>query len=129
MNLDNDFYFTGGRGNKPRIYVSTNSLAEPPNWIRAERVKSPIIYTGENFTAEIRLSYPINYSGYFQIKKVIFNNPATIVFWTDGTKTVVKCAEGDTFSKETGLALAFMKKAHNNKGNYNDVLKKWICDN
>ena len=27
------------------------------------------------------------------IKKVIFNPPATIVFWEDGSKTVVKCRE------------------------------------
>ena len=44
------------------------------------------------------------------VKKVIFNNPATIVFWSDGTKTVVKCQEGDTFDQEKGLALCFMKK-------------------
>ena len=26
------------------------------------------------------------------IRKVIFNDPATVVLWSDGTKTVVKCA-------------------------------------
>lgn len=34
------------------------------------------------------------------IKKVIFNDPATIILWKDGTKTVVKCQEGDTYDKE-----------------------------
>lgn len=34
-----------------------------------------------------------------EIKKVIFNPPATIVFWLDGTKTVVKCKEGEEFSE------------------------------
>jgi hypothetical protein len=62
----------------------------------------------------------------FQIQKVIFNNPATIVFWADGTKTVVKCQEGDTYSRETGLATAIAKKALGNKGNFNDVFKKFI---
>ena len=33
------------------------------------------------------------------IKKVIFNDPATVVIWDDGTKTVVKCSEGDTYSE------------------------------
>ena len=60
------------------------------------------------------------------IKKVIFNNPATIVFWNDGTKTVVKCQKGDTFSKELGLAMAISKKFFGNKGNYNDVFNKYI---
>ena len=34
------------------------------------------------------------------ITNVIFNNPATIVFWSDGTKTVVKCDERDEFYPE-----------------------------
>lgn len=60
------------------------------------------------------------------IKKVIFNDPATIVYWTDGTKTVVKCQEGDEFSKETGLALCIAKKAYGNGSDFNNVFKKWI---
>lgn len=60
------------------------------------------------------------------IKDVIFNNPATIVLWKDGTKTVVKCQEGDTYSKELGLAMCISKKYLGNKGNFNEVFKKWI---
>lgn len=45
-----------------------------------------------------------------KIKKVIYNDPATIVLWNDGTKTVVKCMEGDTFSQEMGLAMCICKK-------------------
>jgi len=44
------------------------------------------------------------------IKKVIFNDPATIVLWDDGTKTVVKCSLGDTYSKWAGLAFCICKK-------------------
>lgn len=61
-----------------------------------------------------------------EIENVIFNDPATIVIWTDGTKTVVKCQPGDTYSKETGLALCIAKKFFDNKGNFNEVFKKWI---
>lgn len=60
------------------------------------------------------------------IKKVIFNNPATIVFWNDGTKTTVKCSERDEYSEEVGLAMAISKKAFGNKGNFNEVFKKYI---
>ena len=45
------------------------------------------------------------------ITKVIFNDPATIVFWADGTKTVVKCCEHDEFDPEKGMAMAIAKKA------------------
>ena len=60
------------------------------------------------------------------IKKVHFNDPATVVLWSDGTKTVVKCQPGDVYSKETGLALCIAKKFLGNKGNFNDVFKQWI---
>lgn len=63
-------------------------------------------------------------SGEFRIKRVIFNEPATIVLWKDGTKTVVKCHEGDTFDKEKGLAMCFAKKALNNKYGYYNVFLK-----
>jgi len=59
------------------------------------------------------------------IKKVIFNNPATIVLWEDGTKTVVKRQKGERWDKEKGLAMAIVKKTYGNKGNYNDIFKKW----
>lgn len=59
-----------------------------------------------------------------EIDNVIFNDPATIIFWKDGTKTVVK-AEGEDFDPEKGLAMAISKKALGNKGNYFDIFKKW----
>lgn len=43
------------------------------------------------------------------INRIIFNNPATIVYWADGTKTVVKTHD-EEFSEEHGLAMAFAKK-------------------
>ena len=61
----------------------------------------------------------------FEIKKVIFNNPATIVYWTDGTKTVVKAQKGDMFDPEKGLTMAFTKKALGNEGSYYNTIKKW----
>lgn len=60
------------------------------------------------------------------IKKVIFNDPATIVIWSDDSKTVVKCQSNDTYSKELGLAMCIAKKYLGNTGNYNEVFKKWI---
>lgn len=60
------------------------------------------------------------------IERVIFNDPATIVIWKDGTKTVVKCQDGDEYDAEKGLALCISKKALGNKGNFNEVFKKWV---
>lgn len=47
-------------------------------------------------------------------KKIIYNGPATIILWTDGTKTVVKCKEGDPYSPEAGFALAVLKRLTGN---------------
>lgn len=60
------------------------------------------------------------------ISKVIFNDPATIVFWRDGSKTVVKCQEGDTYDKEKGLAMAFVKKYHGNSSDYYDHIRRYL---
>lgn len=60
------------------------------------------------------------------IDKVILNDPATIVFWQDGTKTIVKCQNGDKFDPEKGIAMAFMKRQYGNKGYYMDEINKNI---
>lgn len=60
-----------------------------------------------------------------KIKKVIFNDPATIIYWNDNTKTVVK-AEGETFDPEKGMAMAITKKALGNQGKYYNEFKKWL---
>lgn len=60
------------------------------------------------------------------IKNVIFNDPATIILWADGTKTVVKCQDGDIYDPEKGMAMAICKKALGNQGNYCEVFKKWL---
>ena len=59
------------------------------------------------------------------IRKVIFNNPATIVLWSDGTKTVVKCGPDDIFDEEKGLAMAIVKKMAGNDSRFHKVFKQW----
>lgn len=66
--------------------------------------------------AKTKNSYPLN------VSKIIFNPPATIVFWEDGTKTVVKCAAEDEFSEYYGFLAALGKKAYEN----NSQIKKLI---
>lgn len=55
-------------------------------------------------------------------KEVIFAPPATIVYWQDGSRTVVKCSEEDEFSEEMGFVLCFMKKMFGNNGSYNNYI-------
>ena len=66
---------------------------------------------------------PTNYLP--EIKNVKFNGPAPIVLLADGPKTVVKCQDGDDYSKEVGLAMCIVKKVFGNTSKYNDIFKKW----
>lgn len=63
-----------------------------------------------------------------KVKKVIFNPPATIVYWFDGTKTIVKRQKGEIFDKEKGFAMACAKKFFGNKGNYYNEFRKHGAD-
>ena len=49
-----------------------------------------------------------------RLDRVVYNDPATIVFWSDGTKTVVKCSPKDTYDPEKGLLLCIAKKTSDN---------------
>lgn len=79
-------------------------------------------YCDEDIKQVRNLYYGLSLS----IKDVIFNPPATIVFWMDGTKTVVK-DQGEVFyDPEKGMAMAVAKKAFGNQGNYYNQFKKHI---
>lgn len=85
--------------------------------------------------------FKVNYAGMFDrnifvkkqrkesimglIKNVIFNDPATIVYWRDGSKTVVK-AVNEPFDPEKGLAMAIVKRCLGNEGNYYELFKEWL---
>ena len=43
-------------------------------------------------------------------KKVIFNGPVTIVYWDDGTKTIVKCDDIDLYDQDSAMIMATLKK-------------------
>ena len=59
------------------------------------------------------------------IKDVIINPPATIIFWEDGTKTVSKCDDSDTYSLETGFLVCIAKKVYGNKP-FRKIMEEWV---
>ena len=62
-----------------------------------------------------------------EVTDVYFNDPATVVKWSDGTKTVVVCQKGDTYNAETGLAMCIAKKALGNR-DFGRLMNKY-CEN
>lgn len=104
---------------------STPVVHSVPPWERKMTIEpfAPI------FIEPPELRYVFRHDAKYKAKQVIFNPPATVVLWTDGTKTVVKCDPEDTYDKRTGLALCYMKKALGNKSrDLNKALKKAEVD-
>lgn len=60
------------------------------------------------------------------ITKVIYNNPAVIVFWNDDTKTIAKC-HNENFDAEKGLMVATLKKIMG-KDDFRTFLTDWTCE-
>lgn len=66
-----------------------------------------------------------------EIKKVIYSGPCTIVIWADDSKTIVRCQDGDTYSKEVGLLMCLAKKVwgtNTSGSNFNDYISKVISE-
>lgn len=61
------------------------------------------------------------------IDHVIYNAPATIVFWKDGSKTVVCCDKYDKYDAQAGLALAICKKVMGNQ-EFHDIFEHFLPD-
>jgi len=59
------------------------------------------------------------------LTKVTYSGPATIAFWSDGTKTVTKCSPHDVYNKETGLAICMLKKMLGARTVMN-TFKNWV---
>lgn len=85
-----------------------------------------IAYVTADTHNTMHLYHQMNNRSMPQITKVIYSGPATIVFWSDKTKTVVKCQDGDEFDAEKGLAMAISKRVLGNQGNYYNTFSKWL---
>ena len=114
--------------------MSTMISEKMYNMLYSDKYGSGEIKTSNIDTGAIATSRKVEYNSMWKrarakIKNVIFNDPATIVFWSDGTKTVVKCGENDIYDPEKGLAMAVSKKylgTNKSHSNYMDEFKKWL---
>lgn len=100
-----------------------------------DSLQNGVIVWNDNIKKALNDAYTrsVDYQAYSQrkdmkevtIKNVIFNPPATIVFWSNGDKTVVKCDETEEFDPEKGMAMAISKHALGNKGSYYNEFMKY----
>ena len=86
--------------------------------LEAKYISELMLFNGPIEGALIKMKTSMNMA----LKEVIFAPPATIVYWQDGSRTVVKCSDKDEFSEEMGFVLCFMKKMFGNNGSYNNYI-------
>jgi len=60
-----------------------------------------------------------------RIDRVIRSGPATIVFWEDGTKTVVKLRGGEAYDSHEALLACVAKKVYGSSTKVNKALGEW----
>lgn len=59
-----------------------------------------------------------------RVERIIANGPATIVFWDDGEKTVVKCSECVHCSRKRGCGCGFVSPYDSEKAVMAAMLKR-----
>lgn len=79
-----------------------------------------IILLLKNRINGIRLKIQENFQ---ESKKIISNDPATVILWEDGTKTMAKCQDGDVFDFEKGVLICSLKKLIGNRAT-NELLNQ-----
>lgn len=116
-----DFYSDPSCGYPYNVYFEAKArgIVEDPKCLRNKEV-------GDVHQDLQAILLGVNADPPLKITHVIFNNPATIVFWSDKTKTVVRCQNGDMYDPEKGLSMAITKKFLGNHFDYFDELRKWL---
>lgn len=77
--------------------------------VSLQNVPSNCLSINDTDTNKYKISGYLPFQNVY-IKEVIYSKPATIVFWSDKTKTVAKCSGDDVYSEETGLTICVLKK-------------------
>ena len=86
--------------------------------------KTDLARQANNTSSDFYLSSVVMSS--YEIEDVIYNPPATIIKWEDGTKTVVRCMEGAPYDKEKGFLHCIAKRHFENTSvNYKKEMIKY----
>lgn len=118
-------YKTDTAVNMTDINIYHSTLGPKHYLVEWDKVRS-LTEAAVPILSDVKMQLNLNYTPTLAIKDVIFNPPATIVFWMDGTKTVVK-DQGEVFyDPEKGMAMAVAKKAFGNQGNYYNQFAKYL---
>jgi hypothetical protein len=111
-------------------YLSSNTcyLSNISNTLPKPKIR---VHNKEEFFEDYKIPGDFIYldkDGYLKqvaIKEMIYSDPATVVFWDDGTRTVCKAFETDEYNPESGLAMCIIKKLYGGSA-LKKILDAWI---
>lgn len=131
ITLGKPAYLATENGRVPvRIETCTMSTLEPARFEGHVLTLADTLATYYSMSSGKRVSSGPRPGGKLPaIKTVHFSGPVTAVIWEDGTKTLVRCKEGEVPDYEKGFAMAIAKKAlgtNKSGSNYYDIFKKYL---
>ena len=106
-----------------RAYKSSESLGES---ISETVTKMNKFFNGEGVKSDMKKSTETELN--CEVDRIIFNPPATIVFWKDGSKTVVKCHGDQTFNPYYGFCAALAKHIYKSNSAVNRMVDKYVSE-
>lgn len=120
-----------------RVGVEFSDLKNPASgyglfWFKKENVKPSFFDTPKHNDAIIPAALAKAFLNFtfgaprasLGVKQVIFSGPKTIVFWLDGTKTIVSCGEGDNNDPYAGFCAAVTKRVFGSTSQAKKVLAR-----
>ena len=120
-NVFNEALETYASSNKNVKPKESKETKKPIVKVEPKKVATPTFYSKRNETKFTPLYMP-------RIREVMFNNPATICWFEDNSKTVAIAGHGDKYDKETGLAICMLKRVLGNK-EYRRIMDKCCYHN
>ena len=120
-NVFNEALETYASSNKNVKPKESKENKKPIVKVEPKKVATPTFYSKRNETKFTPLYMP-------RIREVMFNDPATICWFEDNSKTVAIAGHGDKYDKETGLAICMLKRVLGNK-EYRRIMDKCCYHN
>jgi len=120
-NIFNEALETYASSNKNVKSKESKEIKKPIVKVEPKKVATPTFYSKRNETKFTPLYMP-------RIREVMFNDPATICWFEDNSKTVAVAGHGDKYDKETGLAICMLKRVLGNK-EYRRIMDKCCYHN
>lgn len=99
----------------PGCFVKTSKVDDV---IRRENALS-------KFYASVGVPKSMILSDIVKIRKVVYDNPNTVVVWDDDTVTKCLCSEYDKYDEEKGLLICILKKICGSQ-EVIDVFNSWV---